>query len=175
MKKIGLFIIGSLFILPMTVFAADSSVTSVTASVDGSKVSYSGEATADVTAVMCKLYKGDTEVKKLSSEVDNGEFSGEFTVASNGKYTVYCARYEGGTIVASDEVTVSSVVSNNNTTSNTTVNSNTASNATTTSNSTGVTESNPTTLDNISYFVVMFVLGFAGLVSVAAFKKKRSI
>ena len=173
MKKIGLFIIGLLFIFPLTVFAANSQVTSVTASVTGSKVSYTGETTPDITAVMCKLYKGETEVKKLSSEVDNGTFSGEFTAPSNGTYTVQCARYEGGTIVTSDSVTVSSVVSNNNSTSNSTTTSNGTS--TTTSNAAGTTEGNPSTLDNIKFFVILFVVGLAGLVSVIIIKKKKNI
>lgn len=175
MKKIGLFIIGLLFIFPLTVFAANSQVTSVTASVTGSKVSYTGETTPDITAVMCKLYKGETEVKKLSSEVDNGTFSGEFTAPSNGTYTVQCARYEGGTIVTSDSVTVSSVVSNNNSTSNSTTPTTSNGTSTTSSNGNSTTESNPTTLDNIKFFVILFVVGLAGLVSVIIIKKKKNI
>ena len=173
MKKLGLFIIGILFIFPLTVFAADSQVTSVTASVNGSKVSYTGETTADITAVMCKLYKGTTEVKKLSSSVDNGTFSGEFTAPENGDYTVKCARYEGGTIVTSDTVTVSNVTSNT-TASNSTVPVN-SSNSATTSNASGTTEGNPSTLDNIKFFVVIFVVALAGLISVIVIKKKKNI
>ena len=175
MKKLGLFIIGILFIFPMTVFAVGPQVTEVNVSVDGAKISYSGSTDEDITAVMCKLFKGEDEVRTLSSSVDEQEFSGEFTAPSNGTYTVQCARYEGGKIVTSEEVTISSVVSNNNSTSNNTVNSNGTSTTTTTSNSTGVTESNPTTLDNINIFVAMFIMGFAGLVSVIVIKKKRSI
>lgn len=181
MKKIGLFIIGILFIFPITVFAANPQVTEVTASANGTTISYSGTTEEGLTAVMCKLYKGNDEVKKISSEVNNKAFSGTFTAPSNGTYKVYCARYEGGTIVASSDVTISAVTSNSNTASNTVSN---ATSSTTSNNATEQTssnaksnskEDNPKTLDNIGLFVGIFAAALIGIVIAIVVKRKKRI
>ena len=177
MKKISLFIIGVLFLFPITVFAADPQVTSVNATASGKTISYTGTTEEGLTAVMCKLYSGNDELKKLSSEVDNKAFSGSFEVTDNGDYTVSCARYEGGTIVSADVTVEETSNSNSNQVSNTTEsnsNSNVASNSTSKSNSNNNDKvSNPVTGDNIKLFIILFVIATLGIVSGLIIKKKN--
>lgn len=110
MKK---FLFGLLF-LPISVLAVSPSVLSIDTSVDSNRINYSGTTEGDVYAVMCKLYKGDTEIDMLSSAVSNNQFEGSFDVKNDGDYKVSCADYDGGSIksksvsLGSEKYTVSS-------------------------------------------------------------------
>ena len=110
MKKFLLMIIGLLLLLPIGVLAAEApSVDTVTATISGDKITYSGTTVNDCVAVMCKLYNSNgDEITKYSSAVDEDKFNGEFTVTANGEYEVRCANYEGGEI-KSAKVTASEV------------------------------------------------------------------
>ena len=107
MKKLGLFVLSILLVLPFSVNAATlPAVKTLEATVSGSTVSYNGTMEDGSYAVMCKLFdKDDKEVDKLSSQVDSNKFEGSFTKVANGTYNVVCANYEGGD-VKKEEVTV---------------------------------------------------------------------
>ena len=98
MKKISLFIVSVLFLIPLSVAAADNpSVKTLEASAKGSTISYNGTMEEGSHAVMCKLFDKDSnELDLLSSAVDSSKFEGSFEVSAEGEYTVYCANYEGG-------------------------------------------------------------------------------
>ena len=100
MKKLRLLIIGLLLLLPTVAFAEDEpNVDTVTATISGSTITYSGTTVNDSVAVMCKLYNSNgEELKKFSSAVSDDKFEGEFAVTENGEYEVRCANYEGGEI-----------------------------------------------------------------------------
>lgn len=114
MKKI--FVLIALLLLPIGVFAAtEPKVVEVAAEVDGNRVKYRGTTEDGVTAVMCKLFDTEgEEVDQLSSAVDNKEFLDEFTNVAKGKYTVSCAKYEGGEFATSEEVEVVEEITANN-------------------------------------------------------------
>lgn len=109
MKRLRLLIIG-LLLLPVVAFAAEApNVDTVTATISGSTITYSGTTVNESVAVMCKLYNSNgEELKKYSSAVDEDKFTGEFTVTENGEYEVRCANYEGGDIKTA-KVTASEV------------------------------------------------------------------
>ena len=100
MKKLKLFILTLLLILPFSVLAISyPKVLTLTAEVDGNKINYSGTIETGSHAVMCKLYNSqDEEIDKLSVAVNNFEFEGMFTTTTTGNYKVACANYEGGEI-----------------------------------------------------------------------------
>lgn len=100
MKKLKLFILTLLLILPFSVLAISyPKVLTLTAEVDGNKINYSGTIENGSHAVMCKLYNSqDEEIDKLSVAVNNFEFEGMFTTTTTGNYKVACANYEGGEI-----------------------------------------------------------------------------
>ena len=99
MKKLGILILG-LFLFPVVASAAVApAVDTVTATIDGTTIKYSGTTVGDSTAVMCKLYDGNGEpIDEFSSAVDEDKFSGEFVTTTNGNYEVRCANYEGGEV-----------------------------------------------------------------------------
>lgn len=106
MKK--LIIIALLLVLPLSVFASDPKVLTVTVSNTESTVSFEGTTEDEVHAVMCKIYDSkDEEVDMLSVEVSENKFTGSFDNISNGSYVVRCARYEGG------EMQEASIIVNN--------------------------------------------------------------
>ena len=109
MKKIGLFILIVLLVIPFSVMAAiKQSVKTLDANASGSTINYSGTMEDGSYAVMCKLYNSsDEELDLLSSSVDNNKFSGRFENLSDGTYNILCANYEGGEIK-----TVSVVIKN---------------------------------------------------------------
>ena len=147
MKKISLFIVSILLIIPFAVNAAENpSVKSLEAKANDSTITYNGTMEDGSHAVMCKLYKGDEEVDLLSSAVDNNNFEGEFTVTEKGDYKVYCANYEGGAITTAD-VTVSKVEEDN--------------------------KSNPKTFDAIVIFISILVVSIIGFVVTIALKKRK--
>ena len=148
MKKISLFIIGLLFLIPIGVFAADTpEVDTLEASVSGSTISYNGTTINGATAVVCKLYdSSNKKVKQFSVAVSEDKFEGEFTAPKTGDYEVRCANYEGGNIkVATAKVTE-------------------VSNPTTTAN--------PETGDNIKAFILLFVSGLILIPSLIVVRKK---
>lgn len=159
MKKISLFIISILLIVPMSVLAAEINVKTLKATATGTTINYNGTMEDGSYAVMCKLYKGDEELDLLSSAVENNSFEGSFTAPSNGEYKVVCANYEGGEIksvdvtVGSEEEATTDVVATK----------------------TSVKEdkkSNPKTYDGIMAFVTMLVIAIVGF-TVTVFLKKR--
>ena len=101
MKKISLFIISILFLIPLGVFALPEypKVLTLDASSNDKFVNYSGTTEDGSLAVMCKLYDSeDNELDKLSTAVEDNNFEGTFTVSASGDYEVACANYEGGEI-----------------------------------------------------------------------------
>ena len=106
MKKIKYLIFAFLLIIPLSVYAAEKPrVLTLSTSSTDMTISYAGSVEADSHAVMCKLYdSSNTELKKLSSAVDNHVFNGEFTVTTPGTYKVACANYEGGIIKEAEAV-----------------------------------------------------------------------
>ena len=94
-----------LLIFPLTASAATSNVNVKTldVSASGKTIKYNGEMENDSVAVMCKLYNSDNkEIDYLSSAVNNHKFEDTFTVSDTGKYTIYCANYEGGEILSKE-------------------------------------------------------------------------
>jgi len=114
MKKI-IVILSLLFVLPITVFAAETPVVSkLELTNEKGTIKYNGEITipensVPAYAVMCKLYSGDDEIDLFSSEVVDNKFEGSFTIAKNGTYTVYCANYDSGAI-KSETIKIEDVV-----------------------------------------------------------------
>ena len=99
MKKISLFVVALLLIIPLSVRAAEYKVVELNATNESGTIKYNGTMEAGSTAVMCKLYDSSSnELDLLSSAVENTKFEGSFTVSSNGTYKVSCANYEGGEI-----------------------------------------------------------------------------
>ena len=100
MKKLSLFIVSILLLIPFSVSADEPKVKSLDASISGLTISYNGTMEDGSHAVMCKLYDKDSnEIDLLSSAVDNSKFEGSFEVSTKGEYKVACANYEGGEIV----------------------------------------------------------------------------
>ena len=156
MKKVALFIISLLLIIPFTVKALDPSVTNVNADVNGSTINYAGTAEDGVIAVMCKLYdSNNNELDKFSIAVSENAFSGTFEVESNGEYKVSCARFEGGA-VKSATVTVAGA---------STV-------TTTTTANVAQTSKNPKTNDGILNYVYILVVGVIGMIFGALYIRK---
>ena len=103
MNRISSLLLVLLLVFPVFVDAKPK-VNTLEVKVDGSKINYSGTMEDGSYAVMCKLYSEDTELDMLSSEVSENKFEGDFTVAKNGTYMVYCANYEGGDIKSAEAV-----------------------------------------------------------------------
>ena len=99
MKKVLVIIALFLLAIPLTVNAAlAGEVETITVKENGSKVEFSGTTDDNpIFAVMCKLFEGDKEVDKISVEVADKKYEGEFTKVPNGTYKVSCANYGGGT------------------------------------------------------------------------------
>ena len=147
MKKICLFVISILLVLPISALAAATPrVLTLDAKSSGSKISYNGTVEDGSHAVMCKLYSSnDEEVDLLSSAVDNKEFEGSFSNVEDGTYHVACANYEGG------EVKSVEVVVNN-------------------------TTANPNTYDaGISSFIIILVVSILGILGISMYLKKRKV
>lgn len=109
MKKKLLLVFSLLLILPLTVRAeAGTNVKTVEATVNKNTITFNGTTQDDSVAVMCKLLSGNSEVDKLSVEVNATVFTGSFVAEETGSYTVACANYDGGTIVT-DEAVVSTM------------------------------------------------------------------
>ena len=147
MKKYSLLIIALLLMVPMFVFAAtEPRVLTVTPEAKGSTVLYTGTTEDGVTAVMCKLYAEDEEIDMLSSAVEDKKFEGSFEGVKAGKYTVSCAKYEGGEVVKAD-VTVEEVKD----------------------------ASVPPTIDPIHSSIIMLItFALVGVASVTYLKKRKS-
>ena len=111
MRKYIILLLTIFLVSPLSVFATEKpKVLTVEASLEGTRITYSGTTEDGVVAVMCKLYDEDTtEIDMLSLSVDNNSFEGTFTVSGTGDYTVSCANYDGGAIV-NDDVAVEEVV-----------------------------------------------------------------
>ena len=147
MKKIGLFIVSILLLIPVTTLAATNhKVLTLTAKNSGSTINYDGTTEDGAHAVMCKLYNSDNEeIDLLSSAVDNKSFKGSFTNVSDGTYNIACANYEGG------EVKKVEIVINN-------------------------SVSNPNTYDaGIRNFVILLVVSILGITGVSIYLKKKKI
>lgn len=173
MKKISLFVISILLIVPMSVLAAEINVKTLKATATGTTINYNGTMEDGSYAVMCKLYKDDEELDLLSSAVENNSFEGSFTAPSSGEYKVYCANYEGGEIKSVDVT-----VKNNKTE---TVEETTTEEvktddvvATKTSVKEEDKKSNPKTYDGIMIFVSLLVVAIIGF-TVTVFLKKRKV
>ena len=148
MKKLGL--LALLLIVPFFASAAELEVETLEASVSGSKISYSGTMQDGSLATTCKLLNSDNvEIDKLSTQVDSKKFEGDFTVASNGEYTVECADFDGGNY-KSVKVTVSEVAE-------------------------AATSSNPGTGDIVMVYVGLLAFGIlgAGIATFYLVKKSR--
>lgn len=176
MKKISLFIIGLLFVFPVVVFADNEpNVDTVTASVNGSTISYSGTVVNGSTAVTCILYNSNNQdVDRLSSAVENNTFSGSIVAPSNGEYELRCAHYEGGTIKKAS-VEVNDPNNNNNNNNNNENNNN--NNGTTSNGKEGSTTKTPNTGDNVNKYVGIFIGGIVGVIvlvgAIIILKKKN--
>ena len=149
MKKLYLFLISLLLIIPFSVYAATTRrVLTLTAKSSGTTIYYEGTIEEGSHAVMCKLYNSDNqEIDLLSSAVDNKVFEGSFENVEKGKYTVACANYEGGEIKNID-VTISEETTKN-------------------------TTSNPKTFDNIFMWISLLGISILGLL-IVIFKLKKS-
>ena len=149
MKKLYLFLISLLLIIPFSVYAATTPrVLTLTAKSSGTTINYEGTIEEGSHAVMCKLYNSDNqEIDLLSSAVDNKVFEGSFENVEKGKYTVACANYEGGEIKNID-VTISEETTKN-------------------------TTSNPKTFDNIFMWISLLGISILGLL-IVIFKLKKS-
>ena len=161
MKKI-LFILTLLFI-PFGVLAATGpTVLTLTAESDGSTVNYEGTISGNSTAVMCKLLDAnDGQADMLSTDVDNGAFSGNFTGVANGTYTVACADYDGGEVKTADVVVGDGTTATDET-------------STTSSSSAKTTTSNPKTYDEgIRNSIILFVICVAGVIGSSIYLKRR--
>lgn len=107
-KSIFVLIIG-LIVLPFTVFAATSGVKTLDAVSTNTGIRFNGTTDDGILAASCTLYdKDNNDIDFVSVPVSSNAFEGTFTIA-NGKYTVKCANYDGGTIVEK-EVTVTGSV-----------------------------------------------------------------
>ena len=147
MKKISLFIVSILLIIPFTVSAAEYKVVELNASSENTTIKYDGTMEAGSTAVMCKLYDSSSnELDYFSSAVDNTKFNGTFTAPKDGEYIVKCANYEGGDL---KEATV------------------------TVGSTTSKTSKNPKTGDNILTFASLMIISLVGL-GVVTFKLKEN-
>lgn len=148
MKKIGLFVLTILFILPLGVKAETKpKVLKVTSTVEKTTIKYEGTTEDDVYAVMCKLYNSkNEEIDLLSSAVDTNKFNGKFEVKEKGEYKVACANYDGGEIKE----------------------------ATATVKESSKDKTNPDTYDSgILTYVIIAVVGIVGVVLLLLFYKKR--
>ena len=148
MKKIGLFILSLLFVIPFSVNAAEYKVETLESSVSGSTISYNGTMEDGAHAVTCKLYNSEnTEVDLLSSAVDSNKFEGSFENVSEGKYVVSCANYEGGEIKSVD-VTVGAAT-------------------------TGETTKTVPTGDNVKTYVIIAIVSIIAIAGATVYLKKR--
>lgn len=110
MKKYIFTLLAIFLMIPAVVFADDPKVLTLETDINGNDITFSGTIESGSHAVMCKLYDNeDHEQDMLSVAVDNGAFSGAFTVTATGDYRVACANYEGGA-VRSDTTSVDEVV-----------------------------------------------------------------
>lgn len=146
MKKINLFILTIIFILPLSVKAEDNpKVLTVTANANNTTIEYKGTTEDDVHAVMCKLYNAkDEEIDLLSSAVDNKNFSDSFVVKEKGEYKVACANYDGGEIKTAKVIVDESK------------------------------KDNPITYDSgIILYIILIAVGIIGVVSLVIYKNKK--
>lgn len=147
MKKISLFIVSILLIIPFTVSAAEYKVVELNASSENTTIKYDGIMEAGSTAVMCKLYDSSSnELDYFSSAVDNTKFNGTFTAPKDGKYIVKCANYEGGDL---KEATV------------------------TVGSTTSKSSKNPKTGDNILLYTSLMIISLLGI-SIISFRLRKN-
>ena len=107
-KKINLFLLSLLLVLPLAVKAAEKpAVKTLEAKVDGTSIKYNGTMETGSVAVMCKLYsEEDVEVDIQSTAVSSLAFEDSFVALPAGKYYVVCANYDGGSTKKSEIVEV---------------------------------------------------------------------
>ncbi len=156
MKKLSLFIVSILLLVPISVFAAEYKVETLEAKANGSTINYNGTMEDGSTAVMCKLKNSkDEEVDLLSSAVDSNKFEGSFEGVAKGDYKVVCANYEGGEIkeveVTVETETIDSVV---------------------TSTTSKKSSKSPKTGDSITKYIILVVLAIVGI-GYSVFKLKK--
>lgn len=161
MKKISLFIVAILLIIPFTVSAAEYKVVELNATTEGSTIKYDGTMEDGSTAVKCWLYEGETELNYFSSAVDSNKFNGTFTAPKKGEFIVKCANYEGGDL---KEATVTIADETTNTDTETKTEEKTSSK----------TSKNPKTNDNILKFVSLMIISLIGL-GFVVFKLKKEV
>ena len=165
MKKISLFIVAILLIIPLSVNAAEEpkyKVEELNASNTSGTIKYDGTMETGSTAVKCWLYEGETELNYFSSAVDNTKFDGTFTVSKNGEYTVKCANYEGGDL---KEATVKVEDLKEDET--------TPTEEETTDKETSKKSKNPKTGDNVVLYASLMMISLLGL-GLVTFKLKES-
>lgn len=166
MKKISLFIVAILLIIPFTVSAAEYKVEKLNASNTSGTIKYDGTMETGSTAVKCWLYEGTTELNYYSSAVDNTKFNGTFTVSKNGEYIVKCANYEGGdlkeTTVKVDDLKEDEPTSVEN-----------KEETKTEEKKTSKTSKNPKTGDNVLTFVSLMMISLLGI-GLVTFKLKEN-
>jgi len=108
MKKVMSYILMAVLLIPLGVKAElGVNVKTVTAIVNDNTITFNGTTQDNSVAVMCKLFDDSAtpvEVDKLSVEVNNTAFTGNFIAEETGTYTVSCANYDGGTIVSDEAV-----------------------------------------------------------------------
>lgn len=162
MKKINILALIALFILPVIKVKAATTPTVLTleATTSGTNISYNGTIEEGSTAVMCKLLNNNREeIDLLSSQVEDNNFSGTFTVTTKTDYKIACANYEGGEIKevnVSFEETKDTTEEEKNTTNNT-------------------KPSNVKTGDNILIFIALAVVSLIGITTTIIINKKRII
>ena len=109
MKRYFFTLLTLFLIIPVKVLAVNPKVLTLDTETNGNTISFSGTIESGSHAVMCKLYDSENHEKDmLSVSVNNGAFSGSFSVTSAGDYKVACANYEGGEI-KSDTTTATQV------------------------------------------------------------------
>ena len=158
MKKVALFIISLLLIIPFTVHADNEKVLTLDVNVNGASITYSGTTEDGITAVMCRLFdKNDQDVNKYSSEVTSNAFDGELIASRNGDYKVSCAKYEGGDALVKD-VKISGLPEE--------------STEVTTTTGDVKTSKNPKTNDGILNYVYLLVVGALGMTAGTLYIRK---
>lgn len=135
MKKLLLVLI--LLVAPVTVFAANPKVLTVTADGGKSKINITGTTEDGVYAVTCYLNdESGNEIAMDSVSVENKAFTDSFT-AVKGKYTVKCANYAGESEFVTANVEVTEEVQQKG--------------------------NQPATGDNIVLFIILGVVALAGI------------
>lgn len=158
MKKVALFIISLLLIIPFTVHAADEKVLTLDVNANGANITYSGTTEDGITAVMCRLIdENGQDADKYSSAVTSNAFDGSLTAPGNGDYKVSCAKFEGGDALVKD-VSISGLPENNSSTQVTTTKAQNS--------------KNPKTNDGVLNYVYILIAGLVGIGAGTLYIKK---